>query len=460
MKKATKLLSLVLAVLLVMSFAACASSSDGSSASTGGENSSEAGGDSSASEGGSDEAVTLTFSHFHLEDDRENSGEANAFLTMLEEFQEENPNITLELSAMYQADYATKIQAQATAGEMPDLFFVKGSWVTNFLKNNILLDLTEDLDAYEHKDSYREGIFDAASRDGKVYALPIQVAVTSVVYYNADLWSQAGYDSFPTTWEDIYSADKKFDEMGIYTVALGNKDKWPAESSILSALGDRYTGPEWTQSIIDNDGEAKFTDQEFVDALAALQDMTVLFNEDYNTITNNQADDYYCNGEAVTLIEGQWNVAYLQANATEEVLANTKVALIPAVDGGKGEAQSTSGGCGWYMGANSNLTDAKRDAAIKLLFKTCGYEYSEFFVENYGLDAPCIIDVDLSSFDQLTQDYMALTTQTSLTPIYDILMEGAVIDVMNSGIQDLFNGAMSPEDLAAAIQAEQDKVEK
>ena len=112
------------------------------------------------------------------------------------------------------------------------------------------------------------------------------------------------------------------------------------------------------------------------------------------------------------------------------------------------------------MGANSNLTDAKRDAAIKLLFKTCGYEYSEFFVENYGLDAPCIIDVDLSSFDQLTQDYMALTTQTSLTPIYDILMEGAVIDVMNSGIQDLFNGAMSPEDLADAIQAEQDKVEK
>ena len=37
-------------------------------------------------------------------------------------------------------------------------------------------------------------------------------------------------------------------------------------------------------------------------------------------------------------------------------------------------------------------------------------------------------------------------------------MDGAVIEVMNTGIQDLLNGTKTAEDLAAEIQAEQEKL--
>jgi raffinose/stachyose/melibiose transport system substrate-binding protein len=39
-------------------------------------------------------------------------------------------------------------------------------------------------------------------------------------------------------------------------------------------------------------------------------------------------------------------------------------------------------------------------------------------------------------------------------------MDGAVIDVMNSGLQELLNGTMTPEKLAADIQAVQNMVGK
>ena len=136
--------------------------------------------------------------------------------------------------------------------------------------------------------------------------------------------------------DDLMAAGQKFAEKGITTIAIGNKDMWPAESCILSCLGDRYTGVDWTNSIIANDGKAKFTDQPFVDALAKLKSMVPLFNVDYNTIQNNQGDDYYCQGEAASMVSGHWVVSYIESNATEDVLANTRVALLPPVDGGKG----------------------------------------------------------------------------------------------------------------------------
>ena len=47
-----------------------------------------------------------------------------------------------------------------------------------------------------------------------------------------------------------------------------------------------------------------------------------------------------------------------------------------------------------------------------------------------------------------------------LTPIYDILMDASVIEVMNSGLQELMNGTKDAQTLAAEIQKEQENVGK
>jgi len=409
---------------------------------------------------GGDSNIELTFSHYYLEEERPNSAEMDSYMTLVENWEKAHPNVKLTQSVMSQADYSTKIQAQAAVNEMPDIFFVKGSWVSNFASNNLMVPINDYLDKYEHKDQFRPGVFDAASRDGKIYGIPNQLSLTSIVYYNAKLWKEIGYDQFPDNWQDLYKAAEKFNQKGISTIALGNKDKWPAESTILSTLGDRVTGTDWTKSIVAGDGKAKFTDADFVSALNLMQETAKakVFNEDFNAISNAQAEEYFAQGKAAATVDGHWALSYLFANAPKEVQDQTKVAILPPVTGGKGEKDAISGGAGWYVAINKNLTGAKLDTAMDFLFSTAGYDFSKLYMEKYGMMGPSLVDgTDMSTFPQLTQDFAALMKKVQFTPIYDMQMEGGIIEVMNTGLQEVLNGTKSGEDLAKQLQAAQDK---
>ncbi|MCC2255755.1 extracellular solute-binding protein [Ruminococcus sp. CLA-AA-H200] len=446
MKK--RMATIALLMTAVMGLSACGSSG-GSGSDSGGE----------ASGGDSGEGIELVVSHYYLEEERDSNASGDTFLTMVEQYEEEHPDVTVTQQTMSQADFTTKIQAQAAANELPDVFMVKGSWVQNFVDNGVLAPMDDYLAEYEYTDTFRSDAFDASTVDGKIYGIPNQLSMTSVVYYNAELWAEAGYDEFPTTWDDLFAANEKFKEMGISTFSLGNKDKWPAESCIISTIGDRYTGSDWTNSIIANDGNAKFTDQEFIDALNLFKEMSDsgMFNADCNTITDTQAAEYYAQGQAAATVSGHWEIATLQSLADEELLANTKVALLPTNDGS--EPTSFSGGCGWYFGVNANLTGEKLDAAMEFVLATSGYDASVYTAETYGLPSGNVVsDVDLSGFSQLTQDFVELVNSVSLTPTYDLQMDGAVIEVMNTGLQDILNGTKDAETVAAEIQAEQDKL--
>ena len=43
-----------------------------------------------------------------------------------------------------------------------------------------------------------------------------------MVIYDKAMWKEAGYDTFPSTWEDVEKASEYFQEQGIDTVAFGN----------------------------------------------------------------------------------------------------------------------------------------------------------------------------------------------------------------------------------------------
>ena len=158
--------------------------------------------------------LELTVSHYYLEEERASNDVGDSFLAMVEKWQEENPDIKLTQQAMSQADYATKIQAQAAVNELPDVFMVKGSWIDNFVENDVMAPINDYLDQYEYKDNFKNGVFDVATRGGQIYGLPNQLSLTSIVYYNEDLWKSIGYDEFPDNWDDIFAAAEKFNEMG------------------------------------------------------------------------------------------------------------------------------------------------------------------------------------------------------------------------------------------------------
>ena len=433
---------LLVAILLLLS--ACSGNGNGGASPKPGETGKPGGG-----------KVTLDLLHFHTRETAENSSEAKGYLAMLDKFIDEHPEYTINESTLQQADYHTKVMALAAANEMPDIFFTKGSWVQNFYDNDLMADLTDSIDT----GIYREGVFIPFTRGDKIFASPIQFALTSIVYYNEEMWKDIGYDAFPATWEELIAANEKFKDKGITTIALGNKDKWPYESCIISTLGDRMTGTDWTQSIILNDGKAKFTDAEFVNTLEMSKELVPLFNIDFNAINNEQADNLYGTGKAASTIEGAWTIAYLLENAEEEIIEQTRFALLPSVNNQKGEDGTTSGGAGWAESASSKLTGEALTAAKELINATTGVEFCKFIMEDSGLLGQCEVPVvDKESLPGISQRYLDFVDTVKLVPIYDIQMDGAVIDVMNSKLQELLGGTATAEDAAAAIQAAQDKL--
>ena len=420
----------------------------------------QSGGQSSASSGNSGsgkDPITLTFMFGGAarEVAVQEDASARAFWAMADKFEELNPHVTIEYNMSDQADFHQKIMALSAADNMPDIFDTKGSWVQTFYDNKLMSDLTDDIEV----NLYRSGIFKPFTRDGRIYVLPTQFLITSVGYYNKALWKEAGFDRFPDNWDDVFKADEYFKSQGIVTIAHGNKDRWPYESCIISALGDRFTGADWTESIILNDGKARFTDPEFIECLRLSQRIATLFNPDFNAITNGVADALFATGKAASTWEGSWTVNYFIEEADPELFENIELTLLPQVPNQKGASNAVSGGTGWGVSINSKLEGASREAAVEFIKLRTGEEYCKLFMADIGM--PSQIDVpiaDKSSMTSLAVKYNEWAAGVELVPIYDIQMDGAVIDKMNVRLQDLLAGTATPEEVAAEIQAEQDRL--
>ena len=443
--------ALVLCCAAVMAFTACAAnapSDQSQSQFTGGASSQPAA-----------EKVTLTVSHDYTKEEAEagditRKGPRDAILKYAEDNKD---TVTLDITEIQHNDYETKMQALAAANDLPDVFQVKGSWINNFVENGLLADLTDAYNSCAFKDEYRDYLFDPATVDGKIYCAPMQFSSTALVFYNLDLWKQAGYDTLPATWQEMLAANGTFESMGLDEFSFGNKDKWQINSSWISAIADRYTGTDWTNSIIAKDGKSKFTDPAFVSALSLIRDIGAsgALNPDYSAITHQQAAAQFIQGKSATFIDGYWGISYLTSNADADFLSKVVIAPHPGVEGGLGDAGAITAGCGWFLGVNSQLEGAAKEAAEGLVFAASGPVLSQAMSDAGYISTCNTTPSDLSALTQLNLDYMNLVDNASSTiHIYDARIDAAVIDVMNENLAQLLAGSTTPEDAAQAIQAE------
>lgn len=456
MKKALKFLSLIIAITMVLSLAACGSSSEESTSSSA-PTTSESTQQSSAETSDNQEPVTLTFTHMFPTEDTE--GNAIAFHKALSKFKAENQNITINEEPLSHDNYETKVRTLAAGNELPDIFIVKGSMTSMFIENKLINPVDDVINSDpEWKAAFLQGAFDDFVVDGKSYGIPFQMLNTHLIYYNKQLFNDAGITAFPTNFTEFLDAINKLKAKGLTPISLGNKGNWVAESCILSTLGDRYTGTDWFRSIKEKKG-AKFTDPEFISVLKTLQDLAKMgaFNSDLNSIDNMQQKTAYYNGKAAMFMEGNWAVSNVINDAPKEIQDNTELALLPAVDGGKGDAMANSAGAAWAYNVNSKLEGDKLTAAYKVLKAVTDADYATISVESNAFPASNPKTIDKSKLAPLSIKYLDLSAKIKPVPIYDAQLSADLIQVMNTGLQELLIDGITPENLAKKIQAEYEK---
>src|SRR5699024_5583403 len=127
-----------------------------------------------------------------------------------------------ELEGVPNDDIETKLRTQATAGELPDMFKgYPGARMKSFIDADKVMPIDSIMDNWEGK--IPDEILDPFRFDGKQYAVPGDIAVTSLVYYNKKKLEDVGYDEFPDNYEDFKDLIKELNESDITPIALGNK---------------------------------------------------------------------------------------------------------------------------------------------------------------------------------------------------------------------------------------------
>jgi len=137
--------------------------------------------------------VTITYTNFIS-----NDGNEDNLATIIAAFEDENPDIAVDVTTLPYGDYGTAIQTDLAAGTVSDVFDIEYANYAAYQANGVLAQLE-----VANPDAYRQSLLEAYSTDGTSYALPSSFSDV-VLYYNADLFDAAGldYPSKDWTWAD------------------------------------------------------------------------------------------------------------------------------------------------------------------------------------------------------------------------------------------------------------------
>ncbi|MRC81731.1 ABC transporter substrate-binding protein, partial [Bacillus thuringiensis] len=87
---------------------------------------------------------------------------------------------------------------------------------------------------------------------------------------NPKLQKQLGLTT-PATLDEMIAQVPAIRAAGLTPLAFANKGQWQAQSLLLSMLTDRMAGTAWFDKAMV--GTAKFSDQQFVDAINVIKTM-------------------------------------------------------------------------------------------------------------------------------------------------------------------------------------------
>ncbi|OGH21857.1 MAG: hypothetical protein A3F31_02495 [Candidatus Levybacteria bacterium RIFCSPHIGHO2_12_FULL_38_12] len=138
------------------------------------------------------EAVTLTY--WGLWEDQ------NIFKGVIEDFQKQNPNITVNYIKQDIKDYRERLMVRTQNGTGPDIFRFHNTWIPQL--SNIVLPLPKDIvTVSEFQNNYFLVTQTDIIKNGALYGVPLGIDTLSL-FINLDLFKSAGYTP-PTNWDDF-----------------------------------------------------------------------------------------------------------------------------------------------------------------------------------------------------------------------------------------------------------------
>lgn len=237
-------------------------------------------------------------------------GEADGLKALIGQFHDKYPNIKVVNAAVAggagtnaKAVLATRMQGN----DPPSTFQVHGgAELMTWVKADKLQPLNDLYKQNGWDGKFPQDLINLVSKDGNIYAVPVDIHRGNVVWYNEKVFKDNGIQP-PKTFDEFFAAADKLKAKGITPLALGDKNTWPAtmlfEDILLGKLGpDKYM-KLWT-------GDVPFDDPQVKDAAETFKKMLSYINPDHSSLDWQDASQMVADGKAAMNVMGDWAKGY------------------------------------------------------------------------------------------------------------------------------------------------------
>ncbi len=275
-----------------------------------------------ASSTATDEPVTLTILH-HFEE-----APMQAWLdTMTAAYMAQNSNVTVDLQYTGYDNYFSLLKTKIASDDAPDVFVLQGLGTNyEFIENDYLLELNDSAVAERLLDTAVGG----GSMDGNLYAIPYEQTGFGV-FYNVDLFTQAGVDAVPTTHDEFIEACEKLQAAGITPIGQSYADVWTLICDMfVDNLNSQLVDDEYWHDKIptrelrfaDNPGDVKGMFERLKQRMAYGQGNQ--FATDWNTVIAE-----FAAGNIAMLNNGTWTPGNIRSASNEAADMNIGTFAFP-----------------------------------------------------------------------------------------------------------------------------------
>ena len=363
----------------------------------------------------------------------------------------------IQIETLSTADYKTKIKVEMASGELPDVFtWWGGALLKDMVDSDLLLNVDDYFAASKAvtRDQFVDGSFGYYTLGGSTYGIPLE-GTRSLFLANSELFKKYNL-AYPTTFEELKACNDVFKANGIITLAIGSNGGEPS-SFFYSELYNQFPGAAdelnnlSTSMKFDTDNALKTAD-----AIAQMRDLG-MFPED--TVANggwSASLQLFVDGKAAMTYTYPWMFDFI----SEDMQAKTDIIPVPMMDGATNNPADFLSGFtvyGFCINKASFNDPAKHDALVALCDFLASDKLTAALTQS-GMVPDKKVDVDWSKAKPIMQKLMAYCEGKTLTSVhFTVIPDNATVNIFNSALDELFVGALTPQEYVAKVQAELDK---
>ncbi|MGA5200500.1 ABC transporter substrate-binding protein [Streptomyces variegatus] len=393
------------------------------------------GGTKTGSDGGGSKTLTLA------------SVDQGSVEDVVKAFEKANPGVKVRYTTSGADQYQQQVRTQLSSGTAPDVMSV---WPGNgnpgathvLAKPGYLRDLSDQAWAKKMPDAIQS----VAQYEGKTYnAIFGQNGIGAV--YNEQAMEKAGLTP-PDTWTKLLAFCRDAKAKGTPAFALGNQDNWVTQLVLYALVATTVYGPDRDFDQKMQAGQATFADSSWKAALEQYVTMekTGCFQKNPLGTNYEASQQLAATGKTLGIVQGNWVIALLKQKNPGGTFT---LKALPATDNPSQTLIPAAAGAGYGVNAKAK----NPELALKFVNFVMSPKGMNLFVKKQG-GLPSLPDTGYRADPSLTELSQFITSNRTV-PFMDQRWPSAKVQqTMLSGLQEIFSGQSTPDQLLKAMDAD------